>query len=472
MSKYSKQISDLQATRKSKADRMREIQSKAAEQERTFDTGEQEEFDTLKGEIASIDKNIGNLRDLEALEKEEADDAATAKAVDDSEKRKGSVAVTRSGGAEAKDTTKLEPGIAFARMARVKALAFTGQAGTRDEVQIAKHVYPRDEKLVTALQQKAAVPAANTQDDNWAGNLVIEGGGPFADFVEFLRDRGLFGQISGQFRNLPFDAPVLVQGSGGTAQWVQEGHAKPLTQWSYTRVRMNPLKVAAIAAATQEMLQRASAAADTLIRDELARAVNARIDSTLISSAAAVPDESPAGLLNGTAALTLPGDGSVQGIRCDIAEFLKALVGDNLSVAGSFWVMPETVAIDLAMATNEVGAPAFPGVTPTGGTLAGLPVFTSQYVPTGSDGSVVALIKGDEIFLGDEGGIQVSVSDQASLQMDDAPMHDSTTPTPSQLVSMWQTNSVAFRVERFLNWQKRRAQSIVWANVNWNACES
>jgi len=40
------------------------------------------------------------------------------------------------------------------------------------------------------------------------------------------------------------------------------------------------------------------------------------------------------------------------------------------------------------------------------------------------------------------------------------------------LVSMWQTNSVAFLVERFVNWQKRRASAVVWANVNWDACAS
>src|SRR5690606_28200992 len=106
------------------------------------------------------------------------------------------------------------------------------------------------------------------------------------------------------------------------------------------------------------------------------------------------------------------------------------------------WVIPETVAIDLSLATNEVGAPAFPGITPTGGTLAGLPVFTSQYIPTESEGSVVMLIKGDEIFLGDEGGIQMKASDQASLVMDDSPSSNSTTPTAAQVVSMWQTNSV------------------------------
>src|SRR5690606_38254694 len=242
-----------------------------------------------------------------------------------------------------------------------------------------------------------------------------------------------------------------VQGSAGSAGWVKEGEAKPVTQWTYTRTKLVPLKVAAIAAATKEMLKRASVAGDTLIRDELTRAVNAAVDGTFVSDAAAVTDESPAGLRNGVAPITLTGDGSVAGVRCDIAQFLKELVGDNLSVAGSFWVMSEATAINLSLATNEVGAAAFPGVTPTGGTLAGLPIFTSQYVADETEGAVVMLIKGDEIFLGDEGGIQVSMSDQASLVMDDAPSMNSTTPTGSNsLVSLWQTNSVGFLVERFI----------------------
>lgn len=472
MSKYAKQIADLQATRKAKSDRMKAIQAKATEQERTLDTGEQEEFDTLKGELSTIDKNIGNLRDLEAIEKAEEADAGTVQPVDDAAQRARTVStnVVRAP-AEPKDTTKLPPGLGFARFARVKAVAHLDLAGTRDQLAVAKMLYPDDARLISSIE-KAAVPAASTLSTTWAGNLINEGGIAFADFVEFLRPRTLYGQISDRFRNLPFDTPVLVQGSGGVAKWVKEGAAKPLTRWTYTRTKLGPLKVAAIAAATKETLMRASVAADTFLRDELARAVGGGIDVTLISDDAAVADESPAGLLYGTPAVTLTGDGSVQGIRCDIAVMLKALVGNNLTVAGAFWVMPETTAIDLSLATNEVGVPAFPGVTPTGGTLAGLPVFTSQYVPSPTDGPVVALIKGDEIFLGDEGGIQVSMSDQASLQMDDAPTNNSVAPTATQLVSLWQTNSVGFLVERILNWQKRRAGAVVWANVNWDACGS
>lgn len=467
MKTFAEQVAALKATRAEKSDEMRSVAQKSVDEGRSMDTAEAEQFDTLQSEIKRIDDDIKRLSVLAEMDK------SSAKPVDATESEQQPI----QGGSsrvpvQVKNTQKLEPGIAFARMARVKALAYTGQAGTRDELQIAQNLYPGDERLAKAIV-KAAVPAANTSNATWAGNLVNEGGVAFADFVEFLRARSLYGQISNRFRSIPFDAPVLVQGSGGTAQWVKEGDAKPLTQWTYTRAKVSPLKVAAIAAATKETLMRASAQADAFLRDELARAVNARIDGSLISDAAAVTDESPAGLLNGTGALSLTGDGSVAGIRCDIAQFLKELVGDNLSVAGAFWVMPETVAIDLSLATNEVGAPAFPGITPNGGTLAGLPVFTSQYVPTESEGSVVALIKGDEIFLGDEGGVQISVSDQASLQMDNAPTMNSTTPTGSNsMVSMFQTNSVAFLVERFLNWQKRRASAVVWAHVNWDACAS
>lgn len=460
MKTYAEQIADLQATRKEKSARMVAIQAKATEQSRTLDTGEQEEFDTIKGELGTIDKNVGNLRDLEAMEKA---DAATAAPVNDDNRNK-TVSTVRSH-VEVKNTEKLEPGMGFARMARVKALAHIDHANPE---QVAQHVYPGDDDLVKAFQ-KAAVPAASTGSATWAGNLILDGGGYFADFVEYSRARSVMGQVSDRLRRLPFDTQVLVQASAGVGKWTAEGDAKPLTQWTYTKAKLVPLKVAAIAAATQEMLKRASVAADTLIRDELTRAVNSAVDGTFVSAAAAVTGESPAGIRNGISALTLTGDGTVAGIRCDIAAFLKELAGDNLSVSGAFWIMPELVAIDLSLATNEVGTPAFPGITPTGGTLAGLPVFTSQTVAT----NVVMLVKGDEIFLGDEGGIEVRISDQASLEMDNAPTQSSIgTPTATTTVSMFQTNSVAFLVERYLNWQLRRAGAVVWATVNWDPCAS
>lgn len=464
MKTFAEQVADLQATRAAKVEESKTIARKAADDGRSMDTGEAEQFDTLQSEIKRLDDDIARYSRLADIEKADKD---TAKPVDAKEKSE-QIAVGGAGKlpVQVKNTQNLDAGIGFARVARVKAIAHINHA---DPIQVAKSLYPDDEAL-NKLLTKAAVPAANTGNATWAGNLVLDGGAYFADFIEYLRPRTVVGQVSDRLRRLPFDTQVLVQGSAGSAKWVAEGAAKPLTQWTYTRTKLAPLKVATIAAATKEMLNRASAAADALIRDELTRAVGAAIDGTFVSADAAVSGESPAGIRNGVSGLALTGDGSIEGIRCDAAAMLKELVQDNLSIAGSFWIMPETVAIDLSAAINAFGAPAFPGVTPTGGTFMGLPVFTSQYLPTDSSGSVVMLIKGDEIFLGDEGGVQVSMSDQASLVMDDAPSMNSTTPTAAQVVSLWQTNSVGFLVERFINFAKRRSQAVVWASVNWNAC--
>jgi hypothetical protein len=67
-----------------------------------------------------------------------------------------------------------------------------------------------------------------------------------------------------------------------------------------------------------------------------------------------------------------------------------------------------------------------------------------------------------EIYLADDGSVTLDASDVASIQMDSAPSHDSSTPTAASLVSMWQTNSIAFRAERFIWWGARRSGAAQW----------
>jgi hypothetical protein len=60
------------------------------------------------------------------------------------------------------------------------------------------------------------------------------------------------------------------------------------------------------------------------------------------------------------------------------------------------------------------------------------------------------------------------MSSEASLEMESAPTHDSVTPTGVELVSMWQTNSVAIRAERWINWKRRRTAAVaVISGVNY-----
>jgi hypothetical protein len=54
--------------------------------------------------------------------------------------------------------------------------------------------------------------------------------------------------------------------------------------------------------------------------------------------------------------------------------------------------------------------------------------------------------------------------------MSDAPAHDASTPTAAQLVSTWQTNSIAFLAERYIWWGLRRTGAINWIDGFPTAC--
>jgi hypothetical protein len=73
------------------------------------------------------------------------------------------------------------------------------------------------------------------------------------------------------------------------------------------------------------------------------------------------------------------------------------------------------------------------------------PILVSQAAGT----NVIALDP-DAVLLADN-GMEISHSEQATLEMNDAPTNPVTAAVV--LVSMWQLNSIAFRVERFLNFQ-------------------
>jgi hypothetical protein len=122
-----------------------------------------------------------------------------------------------------------------------------------------------------------------------------------------------------------------------------------------------------------------------------------------------------------------------------------------------------TNALALSLMQNALGQPEFPGITMTGGTFVGLPVITSEYMTDVADssGSPIILVNASDVFLADDGGIMIDASREASLEMLDGSLtQDATAGTGASLVSMFQTNSVAMRAERVINWKKRRAEAV------------
>lgn len=460
----SDQIADLEAKRAANVARVEEIQAKAAEEGRTKDAAEQEEFDTLEREVESIDKELVDLRKVEQMRVSAAKPVSAATQKEAAQSRSDAPVVTVK--------SNLPPGIEFARAVLAKV---AGYLEMRNPVEIARERYPDQPRIQQYL--KAAVPAANTQTAVYLGNL-IDPTNLASEFIEYLRPMTIIGKFGTgnipSLRRVPFNIRVMGQVSGSEGYWVGEGRGKPLTTFQVSPTTLGWAKVANIAVITEELARFSSPSAEALVRDELARAIIERIDTDFVDPAkAAVPNVSPASITNGLTPLTSAGT-SADNARADIRSILGQFILANIDPTNLVLLMPNTLALALSTMTNALGQAEFPELTMRGGSLLGIPVITSQYVANQSGaGNMVIAVNASDIFLADDGQVTVDMSREASLAMSDAPSSDAKTGTGESLVSMWQTNSIALRAERYINWARRRSDAVVYMDdVNWGSVGS
>lgn len=460
MSKFADKLKGYQdALAAKKAERMETV-SKSLDEGRTASADEQETIDTLGAEIKELEKQVALIKSMMA------DDVQTAQPVDGSTEQKGIESRRATVSAVPVNNNHAEKGLAMAQLVR---LQFQSKGIPQLAAQIAESQKQSLDPRVVDMT-KAAVSAASTGNPAWAGNLVTQGG-VIADFVSFLRPATLLGKFGTNgipaLRSIPFNVPIVGQTSGGNGYWVGEGKAKPLTRFDTSTTILQPLKVANIAVITNEMLSRASIAADTWIRDQLVEALKARLDTDFISPAkAAVAGVSPASVTNGVVGIPSSGNDAAA-IRADIGALMGAYIAANNPPSTGVLVMGTTLALQLSMMQNPLGQSEFPGVTMNGGMFLGFPVIVSDYVPA----QTVVMVNAGDVYFADEGGFEVKMSQEASLEMLDNPVGDSVAPTgAASMVSLFQTNSSAFLAERHLNWAKRRAEAVqVLTGVQWGA---
>jgi HK97 family phage major capsid protein len=467
MKTFAEQVASLQATRQEKDTAMRGIAQKSVDESRSMDTGEAEQFDTLDSEIKRLDGDIARLSRMAEMDK------LSAKAV--TETKSGEKANSYQP-LELKSVEKLEPGIAFARY----AMCLTAAKGNKDMAfKLAQLHYPKTEAVVKTLkyqseganlqqlmQLKATVAAGTSLDSTWAAPLVYANTF-MGDFISYLRPRTLVGQA--QFRAVPFNVRIGGQTSGGTAGWVGQGKAKPVTKFDFNATTVPFTKIAAIAVITQELARFSDPSAESLVRDSLADCVIARADTDLFDpDLAAVANTSPAGLLNGVSPTTVAAvDYSDPAtVRCAIAALWAPWDSTFIGARPAYYTTP-AVARQLALSREALGTVAFPGVTANGGMLDGIPLRVSHYLANngGSGGAPFILVDEAEIYLADDGSVTLDASDVASIEMSDTPAGSSSatvTAGTTNIVSMFQTNSIAFRAERFIWWGPRRSGAVQW----------
>lgn len=451
MSKFAEQIAAFEQKRAALVAANEEIMAKAAEDGSTLDAEQKEAFDGNEADVKEIDDHLKRLRAMEKAT------AAKAQPIDGSTERNGSASRVP---AQIK-APKPEPGIRLARFARSLGLAHKLK---RDPGAIAEELYSQRDPDVVGMIKAAVVAVNTTTDSSLIGN---EGG--FADFVEFLRPQTILGRFGAggipALRRIPFRVPLVSQTGGGTGYWVGEGKAKPLTKPAFGRTELSPLKVANIAVATMEALRDSSPSAELLIRDDLAAALVVRMDTSFIDPTnSGSSGVRPASITNGVTPIPSSG-GDADSIRADVRAAMGAFIAANNALSSGVWLMSSTRALALSLMVNPLGQAEFAGITMGGGTFFGLPVIVSEHIT-----DYVALVNAGDIWFADEGGIEVDISTEASLEMMDNPTGDSiaSPPVDAELVSMFQTNSVAFRAERTINWARRRSTGVALiSDVAW-----
>ena len=421
------QIRTYEATRATKASAMVALMTAAADRGETLSPDDQDQYDSLDTEVKAYDDTIARAKRAEQIQ------LTNLAPVPATPARFPIVSVK----------STLPPGTAFVR----GALALLRANGNRYEaVEHAKQW--RDSTPEVELWLKAAVAPGNTTDPAWAG-VLAQAANVSAEFVELLRPATILGKIP-NLKKVPFNLSVPIQTLGGVYGWTGQGAPKKVTKLGFGTDKLEMTKATGIIVLTEELVRSSNPDAEAICRADMIAGIAQFLDQQFIDPAVAyVAGINPASITNGTTPIVSSGSA-----LADIHALIASLAAANIPLGGATLIMSETNAFTLGMVRDPQGNRAFPSMSATGGSVDGINVVTSNLAGT----NVIAL-QPQYVLYAESGGVEVDVSREASLQLDDAPA----TPATS-FTSLWQNNLVGLRAEKFVNWKRAKAEAVKYVS--------
>lgn len=456
---YSQQIADLDVTLKAKSDRMDAMLEAVSEKgEAGFGVEQKNEYDELEGDVATLTEHRQRLVAAEARQKTLAAEVKAADVRTGAEARVPQIVRV--------SEPELPKGVAFARFVACKMSAYIEmhKGNFLSPIEIAKQRYPSHGALHAAFE-KTAVAAGTTSASHAYDDLV-----PYqvlaTDFIDYLRPATIIGKFGTNgipaLRSVPFNVRVGGFTAGTTGYWKGEGKPIPLSKATSENVTLTWATAAGLTVMTQELMRFSTPSAELALRNDLAAAVVARCDIDFVDpSKAAVSNTSPASITNAIVA-TAPSGTAAVNVRADLATMLALFAQNNLGRSNLVVIMSDTMAGNIQMMVNTLGNNEFPEMEGPNPRLRGLPVITSEHLTSVGSPSTqtIVLVKADEVYLADDGQVNVEASMEASLEMSDAPTQDGTAGTGASLVNLWQTGMIGIKAERVINWKLRRSTAV------------
>ena len=301
--------------------------------------------------------------------------------------------------------------------------------------------------------RKATIPVGTTFDAQYASPLVALTTLIQAYFRSLVNVSMTDAIIA---RCMPVGPNVRVAVTTGTGTGNSAGEARwtPVTKLEFSAEQTAPSKALGLFVVSEDLLRMGGELATNFLSAEMSRAI---VLATDIVTAGI--------LVNGLSPISSTG-----GPRADLRKALEAIDLGQISRPMVF-VSPQMLAQMATLGetgtTSHNGPPTFPDVQlPGGGTCAGMPVMgidaLASYAGAGSPASDCMVVVDAAQIAGSAGTMDLLASNDASLLMDTAPSVGSpeNEPAAAQLVSMFQTDSVAFRGTRYFNIARARTTAV------------
>ena len=333
-------------------------------------------------------------------------------------------------------------GLAFSRFA--KAIAVAGKDGPLNALAFAEGTanWRTTPDVVSAL--KTAVDSLGTD----AGLSLPR---PIADdFLELVRPRSVLDRITG-WRRVPMNTSVLRFSSDCTAYVLGQAAPAPLSKFQMERDTLEPQKIVATVALTDESFRRSSGLAELSIGQELGKSLATQGDRQAFD-----PNLSNSIAANGT--IISSSGTTLAAIDADLKLMIEVFASADSALDSAAFVMSATTAAYLGSLRGTGGNAAFPNVGARGGSILQIPVYVSAALrAVGSPGeSQIVLVDPTQVLLADEGMANVVLARSASIQMDDAP-----SASAANGISLFQLGLIALRAERWLSWKATSTSACV-----------
>lgn len=292
-----------------------------------------------------------------------------------------------------------------------------------------------------------------------------------AGIVPLLRQASFFlaaGPVRVPFTNGQYK--VARGAAGATAAYVAQGALKPVSTPQFDAIDMSAKKLAGIVPLTNEARMWALGDIEGYVRDDLRSAIVTALDLNSILGTGA--GASPTGILNKagvqtyTPTIAAPTAPTLAELDALATGMILKLTTNLFTLNGKWrWLMSLRTAAKLGNMRDGSGNAVFPGMVGgaaggTGLTWGNIPVIATTHIPTNGGGTTdettIALVDFSDVLFGEEEGITMRMSEQATLDPDG---------TGNNLIHLFQQNMFAILAETMHDFGLRRAKAVVKATI-------